>query len=40
MTGIAKISVRGYKSIYQEQTIEIAPLTLWFTRDQNGATVV
>ena len=36
MTGIAKISVRGYKSIYQEQTIDIAPLTLLAGANSSG----
>jgi len=36
MTGIAKISVRGYKSIYQEQTIDLAPLTLLAGANSSG----
>jgi predicted ATPase len=36
MTGIAKISVRGYKSIYQEQAIDIAPLTLLAGANSSG----
>lgn len=34
--GIIKISVSGYKSIYQEQTIEIAPLTLLAGANSSG----
>ncbi|MEN8219407.1 MAG: hypothetical protein ABFS56_24245 [Pseudomonadota bacterium] len=34
--GIIKISVSGYKSIYQEQTFEIAPLTLLAGANSSG----
>jgi predicted ATP-dependent endonuclease of OLD family len=34
--GIIKISVSGYKSIYQEQAIDIAPLTLLAGANSSG----
>jgi len=36
MIGISKLSVQGYKSIHQQQTIDIAPLTLLAGANSSG----